>query len=114
MFAGFLGFILLQTTGLFLGPAVVLASTADFLFGRNFELNEKEARTWVGPSVSAMEWEQVARVVPDGPRILLLPQGVEGWKRTFRGIALEPTAENRDAVVQAVRERIPESAAYEA
>lgn len=101
-----------------LGAAMILGATADHWLGSRFALDAKGASAKTGPSLTAMEWGEVRRVIERGREIRLSPLESPSKLDEFRGVGLLTTAENREKVLEFVRARVaaplppaPESAA---
>ena len=81
-----------------LGAAMILGATADSWLGTHFRLDETGASARTGPSVTAMGWGEVRRIVENGSEIRLSPLPEPSALDPFRGVGLVPLPENREAV----------------
>ena len=88
-----------------LGAAMILGATADSWLGTHYHLDEEGARARTGPSVTAMAWTEVRRVVENGSEIRLSPLPERSALDAFRGVGLVPLPERREAVLAFVRAR---------
>lgn len=86
---------------------MILGATADYWLGSRFELNAKGASVKTGPSLTAMEWGEVKRVLERGREIRLSPLPHASKLDEFRGVGLITTQENRSAVLSYVRSHVP-------
>lgn len=93
-----------------LGTAMVLGATAEYWMGSRFTLDSKGASARTGPSVTAMEWGEVKRVLVKGREVRLSPLAAPSGLDAFRGVGLIVTSENREAALAFVRARVPEEA----
>lgn len=110
--AAALGLWLLGPFGVLLGPAIIAATMSDFLFGKQFELTEQDARSRVLFSLSVLNWTDVQRVIQSDSSLLLSPLAQGTWRDGFRGIQLELLPTVRDRALEIVRERAPAEATY--
>ncbi|CAN5372743.1 hypothetical protein BH11ARM2_BH11ARM2_20010 [soil metagenome] len=94
------------------GPAIIAFSMADFLFGRQFELTDRDARSRVFFSLSAINWTDVRRVILREKSLLLSPLGQTSWRDGFRGIQLDLPPSLKERVLEIVRDRMPADATY--
>ena len=92
-----------------LGFAMILGSTADAWLGTRFRLDEGGASARTGPSVTAMEWTEVRRVLVKEAEIRLSPLENASTLDAFRGVGLLPTSENREAVLAFITSYAPEA-----
>ena len=88
-----------------LGFAMILGSTAEHWLGSRFRLDARGASARTGPSVSAMEWKDVRRVLVNGREVRLSPLERASTLDAFRGVGLVTTRENHDAVLEFIRLR---------
>ena len=91
-----------------LGGALVLGATAEYWLGSRFRLDAKGASARTGPSVTAMDWNEVKRVLERGREIRLSPLERASFAESTRGVGLLTTPENRDAVLTFVRSHVLE------
>ena len=91
-----------------LGFAMILGSTAEYWLGASFRLDAKGASARTGPSVTAMEWKDVRRVLVKGSEVRLSPLEAPSGLDAFRGVGLVVTPENREAVMAYVAAHVPE------
>ncbi len=89
-----------------LGASLVLGATAEHWLGSRFRLDAKGASARTGPSVTAMEWSEVKRVLERGREIRLSPLERASFAESTRGVGLLTTPENRDAVLTFVRSHV--------
>ena len=94
-----------------LGAAMILGASADSWLGTRYRLDETGASARTGPSVTAMGWGEVRRVVEKEGEICLSPLEEPSALDPFRGVGLVPLPENREAVLEFVRARTNEEAA---
>lgn len=87
-----------------LGFAMILGATAEFWLGTKYELNEKEAKSARGPSVSGMEWAMVKRVDVKPGRIHLSPFERPCRMDEFRGIFLTCKEEDQQRILDLIEE----------
>lgn len=88
---------------------MVLGATAEYWMGVTFRLDEKGASSKTGPSVTAMEWKDVRRVLVKGSEIRLSPLESPSTLDAFRGVGLVVRPDNREAVVAFVDAHVPAS-----
>ena len=89
-----------------LGFAMILGSTAEHWLGTAFRLDERGASARTGPSVTAMEWKDVRRVLAKGSEVRLSPLEAPSALDAFRGVGLVVTPENREAVMAFVEAHV--------
>lgn len=94
-----------------LGAAMVLGATADYWLGSRFSLDAKGASARTGPSITAMEWGEVKRVLDRGREVRLSPLERASRLDEFRGVGLLTTADNKERVLAFVRTHVPEGVA---
>ncbi len=92
-----------------LGFAMILGSTGDAWLGTRFRLDAKGASARTGPSVTAMDWTDVRRVLDKGAEIRLSPLESASTLDAFRGVGLVTQPENRESVLEYVRAHAPEA-----
>ena len=90
-----------------LGFAMILGSTAEHWLGSRFQLDAEGARARTGPSVTAMGWNEVRRILVKGKEVRLSPLERASTLDAFRGVALLTTPENEMDVLAFVRARVP-------
>ena len=95
-----------------LGATMILGATADVWLGTRFRLDENGASARTGPSVTAMAWTEVRRVVENGGEIRLSSLEEPSALDPFRGVGLVPLPENREAVLSYLNDRAPETASW--
>lgn len=92
-----------------LGFAMILGSTADAWLGTHFRLDAKGASARTGPSVTAVEWGDVRRVLVKGREVRLSPLERASTLDAFRGVGLVVRPENREAVLAYITNQVPEA-----
>jgi hypothetical protein len=90
-----------------LGFAMILGSTMDQWLGATYKVDERGARSQVGPSVTEISWADVQRVLAGERSIRLSPLAVSGRTEAFRGVLLRTQAENHTAVLEFVAANCP-------
>lgn len=88
-----------------LGPAMILGATADHWLPTHFRLDAQGASAKTGPSVTAMDWTDVRRVLIKDNEIRLSPLESPSTLDAFRGVTLLVTRENSDLVLDFIRAR---------
>jgi len=97
------GAILFRNTLLGLvGFAIIFGSTAEFWLGTTFTLDEKRATVRTGFSLTAIEWQDVKRIVRDSGGIKLSPLENKGTMDAFRGVYLRYGTDNQESIDRAV------------
>jgi hypothetical protein len=86
------------------GFAIILASTAEFWLGVNYRLTPQGASARCGLSLTAMDWEDVKRVLVDDEVVKLSPLAGDGRMDAFRGVSLRTLPENREQVLEYVKD----------
>lgn len=92
-----------------LGTLVILGSTQEYLLPLHYRLSSSVARVRCGVSVTEIEWAKVRRVLVDETAAKLSPLESDSRTSPFRGVTLR-FADNADAVMAAVKERVPSDA----
>lgn len=107
--AGLIGGVLLgqPTLGL-AGFLMILGATAEFWLGVHYKVTGESVSRRCGLSVSAMEWEQVKRVLIEGDDVKISPLAEATKMDPFRGVTLKTLPDNRERVIAAVRRHIGE------
>lgn len=106
--AAILGWLLVhQPLVALLGPVMILGATADVWMGIHFRLDAKGASARIGPSVTAMKWPEVRRILIDGNEVRLSPLETASALDAFRGVTLRTTRENQEAVLALIAVRAP-------
>lgn len=90
-----------------LGFAMILGSTADAWLGTRFTLDAMGASARTGPSVTAMAWSDVQRILVNGREVRLSPLEGPSTLDAFRGVGLVTIPENHEAVLEFVRSHAP-------
>ncbi len=85
-----------------IGFAMMFGSTAEFWLGSSFSVDDKRATARTGFSYSAMEWNEVKRIIPDAGGIKLSPLEQAGPMDAFRGIYLRFGKDNRERIERSV------------
>ena len=85
-----------------IGFAMMFGSTAEFWLGSTFSIDDKRATARTGFSFSAMEWNEVKRIIPDAGGIKLSPLDRAGPMDAFRGIYLRFGKDNRERIERSV------------
>ncbi len=112
--AGVVGILFFRNLLLgFAGFAMILGSTAEFWLGSSYSIDEKEARSRVGASVSSMTWEEVKRLIVGSQAIKLSPLSSATGAEAFRGVLLKTSSENHSQVLEFVKSRCSEDVACE-
>lgn len=88
---------------LVLGPLFVVGSLKEVLFAQIHRLDSKGASVRCGLSHTAIEWENVRRVVESAEGVLLSPLAAPSRLDAFRGVYLRYVG-NREDVLAKIRE----------
>jgi hypothetical protein len=100
--------------GLVLGLLAVvflLGSTMEFWYPVRYRLDGQGASARVGFSVTAIEWSSVRRAILGEDGVKLSPLEKASRTAVFRGVYIRFNR-NREEVVEFVRRRLPENAAF--
>ena len=92
-----------------LGFGMILGSTAEYWLRTDFRLDEKGASARTGPSVTAMPWADVRRILARGSEIRLSPLEASSALDAFRGVGLIVTPDNREEVMAYVRAHVADA-----
>ncbi|MFN8219673.1 MAG: hypothetical protein U0S12_06020 [Fimbriimonadales bacterium] len=107
--AGLAGWFLFRSPFMaLLGFAVICAGTTDFWLPIRYRLDEQGASLKCGVSTTAIDWENVRRVVVSEVGVKLSPLEQEGRMSPFRGVFLRFAA-NRSEVLDRIRSKVGES-----
>ena len=101
--AGSLGYALGQLALGVVGMLVIASSTAEYWLGTAFELTPEHVKAKTGLSETVIAWSEVKRVQTNGDVIRVSPLPESTRLEQFRGVLLRPTAENRDHVIECLR-----------
>ncbi len=85
----------------------------DQWLGSSYRVDAKGAQSKVGPSVAAIEWPDVKRVLTGPHSIRLSPLEKSGKTDAFRGVLLRTQAENHAAVLEFVAANCPEESVFQ-
>jgi hypothetical protein len=80
----------------------VLGSTAELWFPLKYRLDQSEARVRCGPSVTAVRWDRVKRLIKDEGGVRLSPLESPSRLDAFRGVYLRFDG-NEEAVLGKIR-----------
>ena len=106
--AALLGWLLLhQALISLLGAAMLLGATADAWLPTHFRLDAGGASARIGPSVTAMTWPEIRRVLVKGSEVRLSPLEKASALDAFRGVGLLTTSRNHGAVLAFVQAHSP-------
>jgi hypothetical protein len=87
--AGLLGVLLLHNFLFFvIGFFVIAASTSEVWFGVRYRLDTEGATVRTGPSVSAIRWSDVRRLIVNDVGVTLSPLESDSRLSAFRGVFL--------------------------
>lgn len=113
LLAGIFGGIFLRSPLLaVVGFAIILGSTAEFWLGSSYRIDDRGATSRTFASLSSMEWAEVQRVIVGPEYVKLSPLPEAGRLDPFRGILLKFDGENREQVIEAVRERCQDNVRF--
>ena len=79
----------------------------DHWLGSSYRVDERGARSQVGPSVSEIAWPEVKRVLAADRSIRLSPLAETGKLDAFRGVLLRTLNNNHAAVLEFVEKSCP-------
>lgn len=97
--AGFFGLFVLGNALLgIVGFGAIMAATAEFWLGVRYSIGPNGASARVGPSLTAIAWDEVKRVDIQENQIKLSPLAQEGRLDPFRGVTLRTNGENAEKV----------------
>jgi hypothetical protein len=98
------GWILLREPLLgLLGFGMILASTMEYWMGSSYRVDSKGASSRTGISLTAIEWPDVKRLIPEDHGVKLSPLEKPGRLDPFRGVFLKFNGDNREQVWKALR-----------
>jgi len=94
------------------GSALVATTVVPMFLPVKYRLDEKSASAGVLLGVSSMEWEAVKKVRVFEDRIHLSPFGQETRLDETRGVWLNVSGDNRDAVLAYVKDRVQKDVGF--
>jgi hypothetical protein len=103
--AGVVGLLLFHNLVFFgIGFIVIAASTSEVWLGIKYRLDETGATVRAGPSISAIEWAQVRRLIVNDVGVTLSPLETDSRLSAFRGVFLRAGDMGTERLVEAIGE----------
>lgn len=100
--AALAGVVLFRSVGFALiGFIVVAASTSEYWLPQSFKVDRNGATARYGMTITAINWADVKRVIPDEQGVKLSPLAGDGRLNAFRGVYLRFNG-NREEVLERI------------
>ena len=87
-----------------IGFAAIAVTTGEYWLPQKYKLDQNGASAKCGLSTTAIEWENVKRVIPDDNGIKLSPLETEGKLAPFRGVYIR-FGDKKEEVMRTIQER---------
>ena len=87
------------------GFFVIALATAEYWMPQKYKVDKTGASARCGLSVTAIEWEDIKRVIPDEKGVKLSPLSSDGRLSPFRGVYLR-FADNEEVVLGRIQARM--------
>lgn len=102
--AGMLGVLLLHKAIFFLiGFVVIAGSTTEVWLGVRYRLDETGASARIGPSVTAIAWVDVKRLIVNDVGVTLSPLATDSRLSAFRGVFLRAGSMGNDQLLDEIK-----------